>query len=767
MGDFARPSRPLKRRKVAEGWKKGEISTNGYDMNGMMTGMNDKKSVRFQVESDSEGESWNLNGLSNGISNGDVDGNRDSDPEDERGEERVGGNDATDPQPEPSPSPSTGRTMRSRVRQSSLPKRHIGLSPTEGAKRPQRTGRKEEKTRRRVDEENVSHLTKRMRQAKSINGVDGTKVGTAAEGDGDIDVLRSKLRTRNKRTAASNRTPKGAKVWEVPTDDEVMEEELLDVATNELGEYLSAQANVEEYDDESQNDLSALQLQQELVDNDTHMVEADELPHYASKFKMLCEENELGSHVESLAQCILKKLTGKHPIPLRCLDSQYQTVHQLAEQTVVAGEGNSLLLLGSRGCGKTAVVESVISSLAKDHGDDFHVVRLNGFIHTDDRVALREIWRQLGREMNTKEETSKTISYADTMASLLALLSHPEELFGVSDDPNTISTAKSVIIVLDEFDLFAYHPRQTLLYNLFDIAQARKAPVAVLGLTTKVDVTENLEKRVKSRFSHRYVFLPRPRTFDEFSDICKAGMILEEGELPDGGLDNLKSDEGKLLLQSWEEYLQGLWADPAFQTHLQQIYHQTKSPKDFFASALLPISTLYHSLQKTPNCPSSLQPPTPKSFLSQPLSCPDPASLPFPPSTSSTSNTSLPLSLLLAATRLTALHEPGLNAAHRQTPTPLTLTFPAVYAEYVRLLTSAKVSASSSGAAATPGRVWGKDVAREAWERLVGWGLVVPVGGGTVMGDGRMFRIEISFEEVLDGVGDSGVGALGRWWRDT
>jgi origin recognition complex subunit 4 len=38
-------------------------------------------------------------------------------------------------------------------------------------------------------------------------------------------------------------------------------------------------------------------------------------------------------------------------------------------------------------------------------------VRLNGFIHTDDKLALKEIWRQLGREMDIEEEvTSKVLA---------------------------------------------------------------------------------------------------------------------------------------------------------------------------------------------------------------------------------------------------------------------------------------------------------------------------------------------------------------------
>lgn len=45
---------------------------------------------------------------------------------------------------------------------------------------------------------------------------------------------------------------------------------------------------------------------------------------------------------------------------------------------------------------------------------------------------------------------------------------------------------KSILFVLDEFDLFALHGNQTLLYNLFDVSQSAQAPICVLGLTTRL-----------------------------------------------------------------------------------------------------------------------------------------------------------------------------------------------------------------------------------------------------------------------------------------
>jgi origin recognition complex subunit 4 len=113
------------------------------------------------------------------------------------------------------------------------------------------------------------------------------------------------------------------------------------------------------------------------------------------------------------------------------------------------------------------------------------------------------------------------------------LLSHPSEISQLESD----QTAKSVIFILDEFDLFTTHPRQTLLYNLFDIAQARKAPIAVLGVTTKIDVVERLEKRVKSRFSHRYVHLPLPRSLAAYWEICRQGLLSDMDEAVEEGFD--------------------------------------------------------------------------------------------------------------------------------------------------------------------------------------------------------------------------------------
>jgi origin recognition complex subunit 4 len=466
-----------------------------------------------------------------------------------------------------------------------------------------------------------------------------------------------------------------------------------------------------------------------------------------------------GRESDLLKTIVMERITGKRPSPLVGLDDEYKSVHQLVEHTVTAGEGNSLLLIGARGSGKTALVNKVLSEVSKDNAQDYHVIRLNGFIHTDDKIALREIWRQLGKEMDVEDDGSGPgKNYADTLQTLLALLSHPSEQTGEHTD----HVAKAVIFIMDEFDLFAQHPRQTLLYNLFDIAQSRKAPIAVLGLTTRIDVTNSLEKRVKSRFSHRYVHLSLAKSFTAFQEICKACLIVQPDQLSveergilAGGSKTTpakkpKKDTNASILDEWNANIevrapphlvsplltsQKLFTAPSFlTTHLAPTFHLTKSVPTALSSFLLPTSIL------VPNT----------SFTPMPLTPPD-SKLSLLPSLST-----LALSLLIATARLDIIHDSD------------TCNFNMAYDEYVTLASKARIQSAAGGMSASGSttKVWGKDVARREWEGLVELGFIMPVVQGQAGGFG-MCRCDVALEEI-GGVlkGEKGVDrGLERWCR--
>ena len=297
------------------------------------------------------------------------------------------------------------------------------------------------------------------------------------------------------------------------------------------------------------------QEEDELEVENTAMPDLLPVLNVPSKIVPACDSfpgAEEDPYLAAIKSKVISRLTNSSLVPLSNVATEYAKIQSLLKATITAGEGNSMLVLGARGSGKTNLIETALSDVGREHAEDFHVVRLNGFQQTDDRIALREIWRQLGREMQVDEdETNQVSSYADTMASLLYLLSHPEELVEVLEtDVPPARTTKSVIFVLDEFDLFATHPRQTLLYNLFDIAQAKKAPIAVIGCSTRVDVTESLEKRVKSRFSHRWVYLSQPKNFQAFEAVVKATLCVSKEN------DEVLKDLDSSRCDAWNEYMQ-------------------------------------------------------------------------------------------------------------------------------------------------------------------------------------------------------------------
>ncbi|KAJ1918696.1 origin recognition complex subunit 4 [Mycoemilia scoparia] len=211
---------------------------------------------------------------------------------------------------------------------------------------------------------------------------------------------------------------------------------------------------------------------------------------------------------------------------LVALEEPFIKVYDLLERTITNGESNSAILIGPRSSGKTSIINKALDRLYKTYNlaDDntmnngitkkYFVVRLNGHIHTNDNIALRDIARQLSIEQSMEE--FNVGSFAQAMMYLLEVLKKGNR--GTSP----------VLFLLDEFDLLAQHPKQTLLYTLFDIAQSHQSPVAVIGITPRLDVLDLLEKRVKSRYSHRQIYVHFIGNMEGYVEVAKQLLLLSD-----------------------------------------------------------------------------------------------------------------------------------------------------------------------------------------------------------------------------------------------
>lgn len=171
------------------------------------------------------------------------------------------------------------------------------------------------------------------------------------------------------------------------------------------------------------------------------------------------------------------------------------------------------------------LLDKIIDTLINDNiinEDTAVIVKLNGLLHTDDRIALQDITRQLNLAEGL--ESTVSLSFQDSILHLL------NKLKATSKEGNFTPT---VVFVLNEFHLFCKHKNQILLYNLFDIAQFTKASVCVVGVTYYTDIMDLLEKRVLSRFSHRVIWINCNMTVEERLEIFKTIFTLDHKDLED------------------------------------------------------------------------------------------------------------------------------------------------------------------------------------------------------------------------------------------
>lgn len=163
------------------------------------------------------------------------------------------------------------------------------------------------------------------------------------------------------------------------------------------------------------------------------------------------------------------------------------------------------------------------------------IIRLSGWTQLNDRLAMREVARQLTQQTGQsflpdgeEPDADDNIDNPSMDSNVPISLPPPSHLPALIAVLPTLS--RPTIVVLDAFDLFALHARQSLLYCLLDTVQSCRADngnkgVAVIGITTRVDTINLLEKRVKSRFSGRMLRTAAPPYVNNWVDVARKLLL--------------------------------------------------------------------------------------------------------------------------------------------------------------------------------------------------------------------------------------------------
>lgn len=233
------------------------------------------------------------------------------------------------------------------------------------------------------------------------------------------------------------------------------------------------------------------------------------------------------------------RLPGKQSPIYSYLKDTKRDISRILKQSIVQKESHSVIMVGDRNSFKTYLVDHELNLLRSDYHDQFITVKLDGFVHNEKdaingianqlEIQLKKIHDESSNQKSNgvskvgKQSTDTNNNNIDNDANINSgsLTEIFEKILRLLDSAsrthNDNTTTKiTVIFIFNEIDTFAGPIRQTLLYNLFDMVEHARVPVCIFGNTTKLNILELLEKRVKSRFSQRIINIPKIKDLDEF-----------------------------------------------------------------------------------------------------------------------------------------------------------------------------------------------------------------------------------------------------------
>lgn len=287
--------------------------------------------------------------------------------------------------------------------------------------------------------------------------------------------------------------------------------------------------------------------------------------------------------VERIQFEVLKKLNPRNSFKGNKIISnvqEYEQIYALLENTFKLREGKSAIVIGPRGVGKSFLIENALYDLKNCKKYEFFTIRLNGSYFKDDSTAIKEIARQLdwyleqynpSQREKLKMATFEQSTVTNTMNVIIDILDRTrlnednenddddveedekegevnnDEIAKIYKNKSNKSKTKffiPIVFIIDEIDRYTHSTKQTLLYNLFDIAQSSSSKtggdksnsrngttISVIGISTKATVREQLEKRVKSRFSQRIIQINKIRDLEEFCQCIYSIVIFDDNEI--------------------------------------------------------------------------------------------------------------------------------------------------------------------------------------------------------------------------------------------
>lgn len=185
-------------------------------------------------------------------------------------------------------------------------------------------------------------------------------------------------------------------------------------------------------------------------------------------------------------------------VKLPTLQSTISHLHTLLSTAISTRSSLSLLLISPPSAGKSIVLNRSLALLPNPP----ITLQLHGFLHTTPYHA----WRSLASQVTDHEDPLPS-STAEALVTVNAVLEAKRK------------QNQCVLFVFDAFEMFACdRDAQSVLYAILNYLQDRNVCAIFIAMSSRFDVTDLLEKRIKSRFAPREIVIPLPNTSNHVID---------------------------------------------------------------------------------------------------------------------------------------------------------------------------------------------------------------------------------------------------------
>jgi hypothetical protein len=172
------------------------------------------------------------------------------------------------------------------------------------------------------------------------------------------------------------------------------------------------------------------------------------------------------------------------------MEAQTNDLRDIFRRCFIDGNGQCVLLIGPNGSGKS----SLLNKICKEFGPI--VLRVSGMLSSDDISALNSLAKQLGVRLG--------LNYVGYRA-----------VDALNFFKQNVRYSHNILIIIEDVHEFTHGTaKQILLYTLFELLHEEICKLCIAITTQRLDVTELMEKRIRSRFSNQTIMTLGLSPFD-------------------------------------------------------------------------------------------------------------------------------------------------------------------------------------------------------------------------------------------------------------